>query len=75
MSKPDASKQYKPGGIIGDRETIAYVDGGLYCWNCELSFKSMEVRPPTFRFISAARSAHKSGPRASRYKIYSTSAG
>jgi len=46
MSKPDASKQHKPGGIIGNRETIAYVDGGLYCWNCELSFKSMEDAPP-----------------------------
>jgi len=46
IMKPDASKQHKPGGIIGSRETITYVDGGLYCWNCELSFKSMEDAPP-----------------------------
>jgi len=44
MSKPDASKQHKPGSIIGYREAIAHGNGPYRC-NCELSFKSPEDAP------------------------------
>jgi hypothetical protein len=45
MKKPDASKQHKPGDVFGHEEAIAYGDGP-YCWNCELTFNSLEDAPP-----------------------------
>jgi hypothetical protein len=42
--KPDASKQHQPGSVLGDLEAIAYGDGP-YCWNCELTFNSLEDAP------------------------------
>ena len=44
MKKPDASKQHKPGSVLGYQEAIAYGDGP-YCWNCELTFNSLEDAP------------------------------
>ena len=45
MTKPDASKQHKFGGVTGHLDAQAY-DDGPYCWNCELEFKSLEDAPP-----------------------------
>jgi hypothetical protein len=42
--KPDASKQHKPGDVLGYREAIAHGDGP-HCWNCELGFESLEDAP------------------------------
>ena len=45
MTKPDASKQHKPGGgVIGYLDAESYGDGP-FCWNCELTFKSLEDAP------------------------------
>ena len=40
--KPDASKQHKPGDVLAHQEPDYY---GPRCWNCELSFKSLEDAP------------------------------
>jgi hypothetical protein len=45
MTKPDANKQHKPGDVLGYLDAQAYGDGP-FCWNCELSFESMEDAPP-----------------------------
>ena len=45
IMKPDASKQHRPGNVLGHREAIEYGDGP-YCWNCELTFESLEDAPP-----------------------------
>ena len=45
IMNPDASKQHKPGDPLSYREAIAHGDGP-YCWNCELTFKSLEDAPP-----------------------------
>ena len=44
IMNPDASKQHKPGDPLSYREAIAHGDGP-YCWNCELTFKSLEDAP------------------------------
>jgi hypothetical protein len=44
IMKPDASKQHKPGGVAWS--SAYYGDDGPFCWNCELTFKSLEDAPP-----------------------------
>jgi hypothetical protein len=42
MTKPDASKQHKPGSGVDDPK---FYGEARLCWNCELSYKSMEDAP------------------------------
>jgi hypothetical protein len=43
--KPDAKKQHQYQSIFGLEEAVAHGDGP-YCWNCELTYKSLEDAPP-----------------------------